>query len=234
VYFAEQMLKTREDDFQGKTVLVSGSGNVAQFACKKTYQYGGKVTTMSDSSGFVHDPDGIDLEKLAFIMELKNERYGRISEYAENFPGVKYYEGQKPWGVKCDIAMPCATQNEINLSDAKELLKNGCFCLSEGANMPTESDAINYFIEKRILYGPGKAANAGGVAVSGLEMVQNSLHTSWLREEVKEKLYRIMIEIHSTCEKYGKEQDGYTNYMKGASIGGFIKVADAMIAQGVV
>ncbi len=232
-YFAEEMLGTRGDTLKGKIVAISGSGNVAQYATEKVTQMGGKVVTLSDSSGYIYDPDGIDAEKLAFVMELKNVRRGRIKEYAEKY-GVEYHEGKRPWGVKCDVAMPCATQNEINEEDAKTLIGNGCFVVSEGANMPSTPEAIEVYLENKILYGPGKAANAGGVAVSGLEMSQNSARYSWTREEVDAKLHQIMKDIHATCVKWGKEDDGYINYFKGANIGGFVKVADAMLAQGVV
>ncbi len=232
VYFAEHMLKTKGDSFKGKTVLVSGSGNVAQFATEKVTQLGGKVVTLSDSSGFIHDPDGIDKEKLEYVMHLKNVKRGRIKEYAEKY-GVKYYEGKRPWSIKADVALPCATENEINGEDAQTLVNNGVYCIAEGANMPSTMDAIDTYMKNKILYGPGKAANAGGVAVSGLEMSQNSLRMSWTREEVDEKLFKIMSDIHDTCVKYGKEDD-FINYVKGANIGGFVKVADAMIAQGVI
>lgn len=232
-YFAVEMLKTRGLDFKGKTVVISGSGNVAQYACEKVTELGGKVVTLSDSNGFVYDPQGITAEKLAFAMELKNVKRGRISEYAAKY-GCEYHEGKTPWGIKCDIAMPCATQNELNEQDAKTLVANGCYCISEGANMPSTPEAVEVFIENKVLYGLGKAANAGGVATSGLEMSQNSMRMSWSREEVDAKLNQIMIAIHKTCEKYGKEPDGYINYVKGANIGGFVKIADSMLAQGVV
>lgn len=232
VYFAEEMLKTRNESFKGKKVVVSGSGNVAQFATQKVNELGGKVITLSDSSGFIHDPNGIDHEKLAYVMDLKNIRRGRIRDYAEKY-GVEYYEGKRPWNVACDIALPCATQNEISGEDAKNLVDNGCICVSEGANMPSVPEAVELFLEKKILFGPGKAANAGGVAVSGLEMTQNSMRLPWTREEVDSKLHRIMKDIHATCEKYGKEDD-FINYVKGANIGGFVKVAEAMLAQGAV
>jgi glutamate dehydrogenase/leucine dehydrogenase len=231
VYFVEEMLKTRGETVKGKTVVISGSGNVAQYAAEKVLQLGGKVVTFSDSNGFIYDPNGIDREKLDYVMWLKNVKRGRIKEYAEKY-GVEYYEGKTPWGIKCDIALPCATQNELNGEDAKTLVSNGCFCVAEGANMPSTPEAVEHFIEKGILYGPGKAANAGGVAVSGLEMSQNSLHLSWTREEVDEKLHQIMINIHNTCVKYGKKDNGFINYVDGANIGGFVKVAEAMIAQG--
>jgi glutamate dehydrogenase (NADP+) len=233
VYFADEMLKTRKETFKGKIVTVSGSGNVAQYATEKVIQLGGKVVTLSDSTGYIYDQDGITQEKLAWAMELKNIKRGRIKEYADKF-GVKYVEGGKPWSVKCDIALPCATQNEINEEEAKELLKNGCYVISEGANMPSTPEAVELFLEAKILYGPGKAANAGGVAVSGLEMTQNSMRLPWSREEVDNRLHQIMVNIHETCTKYGTEESGYINYVTGANIGGFIKVADAMLAQGVV
>jgi len=233
VYFAQEMLKTRGEDMKGKTVVVSGSGNVSQYAAEKVMQLGGKVVTMSDSNGYIYDPAGMNKEKLDFILWLKNVKRGRIKEYADKF-GVEYYEGKTPWGVKCDVALPCATQNELNGEDAKTLTKNGCICVSEGANMPSTPEAVEIFIEKKILYGPGKAANAGGVATSGLEMSQNSLRMSWTREEVDAKLHQIMINIHETCKKYGTKSDGFINYVDGANIGGFVKVADAMIAQGLI
>ena len=232
VYFAEEMLKTKGDSFKGKTVVISGSGNVAQYATQKVNQLGGKVVTLSDSSGYIYDPDGIDEEKLQYVLQLKNVKRGRIKEYAERY-NVEYFAGQKPWGVKCDVALPCATQNEINGEDAKTLVGNGCYLVSEGANMPSTPEAIEVYLNNKILYAPGKAANAGGVATSGLEMSQNSLRLSWSREEVDEKLHNIMISIHEACVKYGKEGD-YVNYMKGANIAGFIKVANAMLAQGIV
>ena len=233
-YFAEEMLKTRGDSLKGKIVAVSGSGNVAQYACEKVTQMGGKVVTLSDSNGFIHDPDGIGAEKLAFVLHLKNVKRGRISEYVAKYPGASYHEGLRPWGVTCDVAMPCATQNEVNEEEAKTLVKNGCFVVSEGANMPSTPEAVEVFIQAKILYGPGKAANAGGVATSGLEMSQNSLRLSWTREEVDARLHQIMKDIHQTCVKYGTQADGTINYVNGANIGGFVKVADAMLAQGLV
>ena len=233
VYFAEEMLKTRQMDLKGKIAVVSGSGNVSQFATQKLIQMGAKVVTLSDSSGFIYDAEGIDEEKLAYILHLKNVRRGRIKEYADKY-NAKYFDGQTPWGIKCDLAFPCATQNEINEDDARELVKNGCYLISEGANMPSTPEAVEVFLESKILYGPGKAANAGGVSTSGLEMTQNSMRLPWTREEVDARLHQIMVNIHETCVKYGTEKDGYINYVKGANIGGFIKVADAMIAQGVV
>ena len=234
VYFAENMLKTRNDSLKGKTVLVSGSGNVAQYATEKATQLGAKVVTLSDSSGYILDTEGIDAEKLAFVMDLKNVRRGRINEYVKQYPSAKFVAGKTPWNEKCDIAMPCATQNELNGDDAKALLSNGCFVISEGANMPSNLDAVHTFIEAKILYAPGKASNAGGVATSGLEMSQNSLRLNWTREEVDGKLKDIMTDIHDSCIKYGKDEDGYIDYVKGANIAGFVKVADAMLAQGVV
>jgi glutamate dehydrogenase (NADP+) len=233
VYFAEEMLKTKGESLKGKTAVVSGSGNVAQFTVEKLNQLGAKVVTLSDSAGFIYDPSGIDDEKLAFIMELKNIRRGRIIEYAENY-GVEYFEGKRPWSVKCDAAFPSATENEIKEEDALTLVKNGCKLVSEGANMPSAPGAIEVYIREKILYGPGKAANAGGVAVSGLEMTQNSMRLPWSREEVDTRLRTIMQNIHKTCVKYGSENGGYINYLKGANIGGFVKVADAMMAQGIV
>ncbi len=233
VYFAEEMLKTRGDGFKGKTVAISGSGNVAQFAAQKALELGAKVVTLSDSNGFIYDPQGIDEGKLAWMMDLKNVRRGRISEYADKFK-AEYNEGQRPWGVKCDIALPCATQNEVNEDEAKTLINNGCYVVSEGANMPSTPEAVEVYLHHKILYGPGKAANAGGVSTSGLEMTQNSMRLSWTREEVDQRLHTIMINIHKTCEKYGKEKDGFINYVNGANIGGFVKVADAMLAQGLV
>jgi glutamate dehydrogenase/leucine dehydrogenase len=232
VYFANEMLKTRGDSFKGKTVTISGSGNVAQYSIEKVLDLGGKPVTVSDSSGYIYDPAGIDRDKLEYIMTLKNIKRGRIKEYAEKY-GCKYIEGKRPWEVKCDVALPSATQNEINGEEAEMLVKNGCFCVSEGANMPSTPEAIDVYMKNKILYGPGKAANAGGVAVSGLEMSQNSLRLSWTRKEVDERLHKIMQDIHETCVKYGTEGK-FINYVKGANIGGFIKVADSMLDQGVV
>ena len=232
VYFAEEMLKEISDSINNKIIAVSGSGNVAQYAIEKVNQLGGKVVTVSDSLGCVHDEEGINTDKLKWIMDLKNNRRGRIQEYAEKFK-VKYYEGQKPWGINCDIALPCATQNEINANDAKKLISNGCRVVSEGANMPSDTDAVNIFLKNNILFGPGKAANAGGVATSGLEMTQNSMRVNWSRNEVDNKLKVIMKNIHKTCVYYGKE-NSTINYVKGANIAGFIKVADAMLDQGVI
>jgi len=232
VYFAEEMLKTRSNTINGKTVAISGSGNVAQYAVEKVLDLGGKPVTLSDSAGFIYDPEGINREKLAWIMDLKNNRRGRIKEYADKF-GAHYYEDERPWSVKCDVALPCATQNEINGEEAKMLVSNGCIAVSEGANMPSTPEAVEVFQKHRLLFGPGKAANAGGVSVSGLEMSQNSLRLSWTREEVDQRLHRIMKDIHETCVKYGS-QGNYIDYVRGANIGGFVKVAEAMLAQGVV
>lgn len=232
-YFAEEMLKTKNNSLKGKIVTVSGSGNVAQFTVEKVTELGGKVVTLSDSSGFIHDPDGIDREKLSYVMRLKNIKRGRIEEYAKKY-NVNYYPNAKPWGIKCDIALPSATQNEINAEQAQILIDNACICISEGANMPSTPEAVNIYLENKILYGPGKAANAGGVAVSGLEMSQNAMRLSWTREEVDNHLKQIMKDIHTTCVKYGKSSNGFVNYVKGANIGGFVKVANAMIAQGIV
>lgn len=231
-YFAEEMLNTRGDSLKGKTVAISGSGNVAQYAVEKVNFFGGKVVTLSDSNGFIYDPKGIDAEKLAWVMNLKNVKRGRISEYVAKWGG-EYHEGIRPWIIPCDVAMPNATQNEINGDEARLLIKNGCFVVSEGANMPSTPEAIEVWLENKILYGPGKAANAGGVATSGLEMTQNSMRLNWSREEVDEKLHTIMKNIHATCVKFGKEGD-FINYVKGANIGGFVKVAEAMMAQGIV
>jgi glutamate dehydrogenase (NADP+) len=234
VYFAYNMLKTKGESFDGKTVVVSGSGNVAQYAIQKATQLGGKVVTASDSSGYIYDADGIDDEKLAYIMEIKNVRYGRINEYVAKYPSAKFVEGKRPWEVKCDIALPCATQNELNGEEAKMLIANGCICVAEGANMPSTPEAVEAFLNAKILFAPGKASNAGGVATSGLEMSQNSLRLSWTSEEVDDKLKRIMYDIHEACVKYGKDSTGYVDYVKGANIAGFVKVADAMLGQGVV
>ncbi len=232
-YFAEEMLATRGMSIKGKTVCISGSGNVAQYAVEKVLHMGGKVVTLSDSNGFIYDPAGIDKEKLKYVKQLKNIERGRIREYAEKY-GVEYFENKRPWSIKCDIAMPCATQNEIDGNDAKTLLSNGCICVVEGANMPSTPEAVELFHKAGILYGPGKAANAGGVAISGLEMTQNSLRMTWSAEEVDKHLNTIMKTIHEKCVKFGKKDNGYVNYVDGANIAGFVKVADAMIAQGVV
>jgi glutamate dehydrogenase (NADP+) len=232
-YFCHEMLATRKQSFAGKTVVISGSGNVAQYATEKSIQLGARVVTLSDSNGFILDEKGITPEKLAFVLELKNVKRGRIKEYADKY-GCKYVEGKKPWGVKCDIALPCATQNEIDGEDAKTLTANGCICVGEGANMPSTPDAVDVFLRKKVLYGPGKATNAGGVAVSGLEMSQNSMRLSWTREEVDKRLREnIMRPIHEQCVQYGKEGD-FVNYVNGANIGGFVKVADAMLDQGIL
>ena len=233
-YFAQEMLATRKESFKGKTVCISGSGNVAQYACQKATQLGAKVVTLSDSSGYIHDPEGIDEAKLEYVMELKNIFRGRIKEYADRYPSAKYYPGERPWGVKCDIAMPCATQNELNGDQAQALVDNGCICVAEGANMPSTPDAIRIFQQHKLLFAPGKAANAGGVATSGLEMTQNSMRITWSPEEVDAKLRSIMVNIHSVCVQYGTQPDGYINYVVGANIGGFMKVANAMLAQGCV
>ena len=233
-YFASAMLATKGDSYEGKTVAISGSGNVAQFAAQKALQLGAKVLTMSDSNGYIYDPDGIDAEKLAYIMQLKSVFRGRIREYVEKYPTAEYHAGERPWSVKCDIAMPCATQNELNEEQAKTLVANGCICVAEGANMPCTPEAIEVFQSAKLLYSPGKASNAGGVATSGLEMTQNSMRLRWTREEVDEHLKRIMTDIHEACVKYGTEEDGYVNYVKGANIAGFIKVAEAMMAHGIV
>ena len=234
VYFAENMLNRRNDSIKGKTLVVSGSGNVAQYATQKATQLGGKVVTLSDSSGYIYDADGIDEEKLAHIMYIKNVKRARISEYVNTYPSAKFYKGERPWSVKCDIALPCATQNELDGDGAKLLVKNGCICVAEGANMPSTPEAIHEFQKANILFAPGKASNAGGVATSGLEMSQNSLRLSWTREEVDEKLKTIMKDIHASCVKYGIKEDGSVDYITGANIAGFVKVADAMLAQGVV
>ncbi|MFI3283306.1 MAG: NADP-specific glutamate dehydrogenase [Rikenellaceae bacterium] len=233
-YFAHEMLLTRGDSFEGKIVVISGSGNVAQYATEKATELGGKVVTLSDSAGYIYDEEGIDAEKLAWVMDLKNNKRGRIKEYVNQYPSAKYFEGERPWGVKCDIALPCATQNELNGDEAALLVSNGCFCVAEGANMPSTPEAISHFIESKILYAPGKASNAGGVATSGLEMSQNSIRLQWDAEEVDEKLQRIMRDIHDSCVKYGADKSGYINYVNGANIAGFIKVAEAMMAQGCV
>tara|TARA_R110002073_G_scaffold15207_8_gene60446 strand:- start:27 stop:1370 length:1344 start_codon:yes stop_codon:yes gene_type:complete len=234
VYFAKNMLATKGDSFKGKTVVISGSGNVAQYACEKATELGGKVVTLSDSSGFVHDADGIDADKLAFIMNLKNVKRGRISEYVTQYPSATFHESKRPWSISCDIAMPCATQNELNEEEAKTLISNNVIAVAEGANMPTTPEAIEAFQKSKVLFSPGKASNAGGVATSGLEMSQNSLRLNWTREEVDVKLNKIMDDIHESCVKYGTEADGYVNYVKGANVAGFVKVADAMLDQGVV
>lgn len=233
-YFASAMLASRGESFEGKTVVISGAGNVAQYAAQKALQLGAKVVTLSDSNGFIYDPDGINEEKLAYVFELKNVYRGRIREYVQKYPSAQYFENQRPWGIKCDIAMPCATQNEINAAEARQLVDNGCICVAEGANMPSEPEAIEIFQQAKLLYSPGKASNAGGVATSGLEMTQNSIRLKWTEEEVDAQLHRIMTDIHESCVKYGTEPDGYVNYVKGANIASFIKIADAMMAQGLV
>lgn len=234
VYFANNMLATKNDSFSGKTVVISGSGNVAQYACEKATQLGAKVVTMSDSGGYILDEEGINEEKLAHVMEIKNVKRGRISEYVEKYPSAKYFEGERPWSVNCDIALPCATQNELNADEAKALVANKVMVVAEGANMPTTPEGVEVFQKAKVLFAPGKASNAGGVATSGLEMSQNSLRYNWTREEVDAKLHQIMNDIHSSCVEYGKNSDGSVDYVKGANIAGFVKVADAMLAQGVV
>jgi len=234
VYFAQNMLQRKNDSFEGKSVVVSGSGNVAQYAAEKATELGAKVITMSDSGGYILDEAGIDEEKLAFIMDLKNVRRGRISEYVDKYSSAKYFEGETPWGVNCDIALPCATQNELHEKDAKMLVDNNCMLVGEGANMPCTPEAIEDFQKAKILFSPGKASNAGGVATSGLEMSQNSMRYSWTSEEVDKKLHEIMKNIHDACVEYGSDESGYVDYVKGANIAGFVKVADAMLAQGVV
>jgi glutamate dehydrogenase (NADP+) len=231
VYFAQNMLAVKGDSFDNKTVVISGAGNVAQYSCEKATELGAKVVSMSDSSGYIYDKDGISSEKLAFIMNLKNVKRGRIKEYADYYD-CEFHEG-RPWSLKCDIALPCATQNELNKSEAENLVSNGCICVAEGANMPSTPEAVEVFLDAKILFAPGKASNAGGVATSGLEMSQNSLRMNWTREEVDTKLKTIMNDIHSQCVEHGKEGD-FVNYVKGANIAGFLKVADAMLDQGIV
>ena len=231
VYFAQNMLELKKDSFNGKIVVISGSGNVAQYACQKATELGGKVVTLSDSSGYIYDPQGIDAEKLEFVMDLKNVKRGRIKQYADKYD-CEFHTG-RPWSVNCDVALPCATQNELNEDEARILVSNGCMCVSEGANMPSTPGAIAVFQEAKILFAPGKASNAGGVATSGLEMSQNSLRMNWTREEVDTKLKQIMKDIHTSCVAYGTEVN-YVDYVKGANIAGFVKVADAMLEQGVV
>jgi glutamate dehydrogenase (NADP+) len=234
VYFAQNMLMRKGDSFDGKTVVISGSGNVAQYAAEKAIELGAKVVTLSDSQGYIYDADGINTEKLKHVMFIKNEKRGRISEYLEKYPSAKFVAGQRPWSISCDIALPCATQNELNGDEAEVLVKNGCMCVSEGANMPSTPDAIHEFLKAKILFAPGKASNAGGVATSGLEMSQNSLRLSWSRKEVDDKLKDIMEDIHDSCVQFGENEDGSIDYIKGANIAGFVKVADAMLAQGIV
>lgn len=234
VYFAENMLRTKSESIKNKIATISGSGNVAQYAAEKIIQLGGKVVTLSDSSGYIYDKEGVNSEKLAYVMHLKNEIRGRISEYIKKYPNATFYKGKTPWEIKCDIALPCATQNELNQEAAEKLIENGCICISEGANMPCTPEAISVFHKSKILFAPGKASNAGGVATSGLEMTQNALRYNWTRKEVDEKLKNIMSEIHKSCLQYGTDENGYVDYVKGANIAGFVKVADAMLAQGVV
>ena len=233
-YFAQEMLATRGKSFKGQTVAISGSGNVAQYAAEKATALGAKVVTLSDSNGFIYDPDGIDQSKIEYVKRLKNVIRGRIKEYVKEYPNAKYFPDERPWSIPCDIAMPCATQNEVNEEEARMLVKNGCYCVTEGANMPCVPEAIAVFHQAKILYSPGKASNAGGVATSGIEMSQNSIRQKWTAEEVDAQLHRIMKDIHAACVKYGTEEDGYVNYVKGANIAGFIKVANAMVDQGVV
>ncbi|MDG1110595.1 MAG: NADP-specific glutamate dehydrogenase [Polaribacter sp.] len=234
VYFAQNMLQRKNDSFEGKKVVISGAGNVAQYAAEKAIELGATVLTLSDSGGYIYDSEGINTEKLKHVMYIKNEKRGRIGSYIEKYPNAKYIPGERPWSIKCDIALPCATQNELNGVEAKTLVENGCMCISEGANMPSTPEAIQEFQKGKILFAPGKASNAGGVATSGLEMSQNSLRLSWSRKEVDDKLKVIMEDIHDSCVQYGKNEDGSIDYIKGANIAGFVKVADAMLAQGVV
>lgn len=234
VYFAQNMFRLKGDSFKDKVVTISGSGNVAQYATEKANELGAKVVSLSDSSGTIYDKDGIDNEKLAFVMDLKNVKRGRISEYVEKYPNAEFYKDKTPWHIPCDVALPCATQNELHGKDAELLIKNGCICVSEGANMPSTPKAMHNFVNSKILYAPGKASNAGGVAVSGLEMAQNSMRYSWSREDVDQKLQGIMNQIHDSCIEHGSDADGYINYVRGANIAGFVKVADAVLAQGVV
>jgi len=234
VYFAEHMLNTNAQFFKKKTVSISGSGNVAQYAAEKSIELGAKVVTLSDSGGYIYDPEGINTKKLAYVMDLKNVQRGRISEYVDQYPNAKYFKGERPWSVKADVALPCATQNEVNEADAKALVNNGVMCVAEGANMPSTPEAIEIFQKAKILYAPGKASNAGGVSVSGLEMTQNSLRYNWTRERVDQELHRIMEDIHTSCVKYGTRPDGSVDYVQGANVAGFVKLADAMLDQGVV
>ena len=233
-YFTQEMLASRGESFEGKTVCISGAGNVAQYAAQKAMRLGAKVVTLSDSDGFIYDPDGLDEEKMDYVFFLKNVLRGRIREYVEKYPNAEYHAGKRPWSVKCDIALPCATQNEINGEEAKELVANGCFCVAEGANMPSTPEAIVAFQSAGLLYAPGKASNAGGVATSGLEMTQNSIRQKWTAEEVDSQLHRIMKDIHSACLEHGVQDDGYVNYVKGANISGYMKVANSMLDQGLV
>ena len=234
VYFADNMLKRKNDSFKGKKVVISGAGNVAQYAAEKAIELGATILTLSDSGGYIFDEEGINTEKLAHVMYIKNIKRGRISEYVDTYPNAKFVKGERPWSVKCDIALPCATQNELNGEEAKTLIENGCMCVSEGANMPSTPDAVHEFTKAKILFAPGKASNAGGVATSGLEMSQNSLRISWSREEVDSRLKDIMEDIHDSCVQYGEQEDGSIDYITGANIAGFVKVADAMLAQGVI
>jgi glutamate dehydrogenase (NADP+) len=234
VYFAQEMLKTKGLDFAGKTVAISGFGNVAWGAASKVTELGGKVVTISGPDGYIYDPDGISGAKIDYLLELRASNQDIVKPYSYEFPNAQFHQGKRPWEVKCDVALPCATQNELGLEDAKALVANGVICVAEGANMPTTPDGVNVFLENKVMFGPGKAVNAGGVATSGLEMTQNSMKISWTAEEVDAKLHQIMTEIHSQCVKYGKQEDGYVNYVKGANIAGFLKVANAMLDQGVI
>ena len=234
VYFAQNMLRTKGEEIEGKVAVISGSGNVAQYAAEKIIQLGGKVVTLSDSDGYIYDESGIDADKLSHVMYIKNEKRGRIKEYIDKYPDAKFHADERPWNEKCDIALPCATQNELDKEEAQALVDNGCMCVGEGANMPCTPAAIEVFHKNKILFSPGKASNAGGVATSGLEMSQNSLRYSWTAQEVDQRLHSIMNDIHEACVEYGKDDDGYVDYVKGANIAGFVKVADAMLAQGVV
>ena len=234
VYFAEEMLKTKHMDFKGKTVAISGFGNVAWGAATKVTQLGGKVVTISGPDGFIYDPEGISGDKINYMLELRATNEDIVKPYSYEFPGSQFHEGKRPWGIKVDVALPCATQNELDKEDALALVGNGCICVSEGANMPCTPEAVEVFLENKILYGPGKAANAGGVATSGLEMSQNSMKLHWLSEEVDQKLHQIMKNIHKSCEEYGKDEDGFVNYVKGANIAGFLKVANSMLDLGVI
>ena len=234
VYFANEMLKTKGEDFKGKTIAISGFGNVAWGAALKVTELGGKVVTLSGPDGYIYDPDGIEGEKIEFMLELRASNEDIVKPYSYEFPGSEFHDGKRPWEVKCDVALPCATQNELDKDDAESLVKNRCMCIAEGANMPCTPEAIDVFRNAKLLYGPGKAVNAGGVATSGLEMSQNSMKLNWPREEVDSRLHHIMISIHDTCVKYGKDADGYVNYVKGANVAGFMKVANAMLDQGII
>jgi len=234
VYFAKEMLETKGEDIKGKTFAISGFGNVAWGAAKKINELGGKVLTLSGPDGYIYDPDGVSGDKIDYLLELRASNQDIVKPYSYEYPEAKFFQGKRPWEVKCDVALPCATQNELNKEDAEDLVKNGCICVVEGANMPSTPAAVEVFLENKILFGPGKAANAGGVATSGLEMSQNSMKLGWPASEVDNRLHQIMIEIHKTCVSHGTEEDGYINYVKGANIAGFLKVANAMIDQGVL